>query len=78
MVFVLVDGMLGENTGKIVISRSTWDKWYAWHPVRLGAFGTGKVVFMEHVARNRCMGVTIYQPLDIVNPDLLENSEVSG
>jgi len=37
--------------------------WFAWHPVFTGALGTGKLVWLKRVWRNRCMGVTIYQEL---------------
>lgn len=43
--------------------RSTSDIWFAWHPVNLGALGTGRRVWLRRVWRNRCMGVTIYQTL---------------
>ena len=39
------------------------DKWFAWHPVRTGALGTGSVVWLKHVWRNKCFGVTIYQDI---------------
>jgi hypothetical protein len=44
------------------------DTWFAWYPVRLGALGTGRLVWMTKVWRNRTMfcGVvlTIYQRLE--------------
>lgn len=40
------------------------DVWFAWRPVRLGALGSGPLVWLRRVWRNRCMGVTIYQDLD--------------
>ena len=40
------------------------DCWFAWHPVRVGALGTGSFAWLSKVWRNRCCGVTIYQPLD--------------
>ena len=51
----------------MIMSKSKWDIWFAWHPVRLGALGTGRIAFMEEVARNRCMGVTIYQPKEVLD-----------
>lgn len=39
--------------------------WFAWYPVRLGALGTGRLVWLKRVWRNECMGVTIYQPLEM-------------
>lgn len=36
--------------------------WFAWHPVRLGALATGRLVWLMRVWRCRCMGVAIYQP----------------
>ena len=42
-------------------NRSRSDMWFAWHPVRTGALGTGKLVWLKRVWRNRCCGVTIYQ-----------------
>jgi hypothetical protein len=43
---------------------SQTDQWFAWYPVRIGALGTGQIVWLKKVWRNRCCGVTIYQPLD--------------
>ena len=43
---------------------STTDTWFAWRPVRRGALGTGRWVWLRRVWRNRCMGATIYQDLD--------------
>ena len=43
--------------------KSRTDTWFAWRPVRLGALGTGRLVWLRHVWRNRCFGVTIYQEL---------------
>lgn len=40
------------------------DTWFAWYPVRIGALSTGRYVWLQRVWRNRCMGCTIYQPLD--------------
>jgi hypothetical protein len=40
------------------------DIWFAWHPVRIGALGTGPVRFGVKLYRNRCCGVTIYQDLE--------------
>lgn len=40
------------------------DTWFAWYPVRTGALGTGRVVWLQRVWRNRCMGATIYQPME--------------
>jgi len=37
------------------------DIWFAWRPVRLGALGTGRIVWLRRVWRNRCAGVSIYQ-----------------
>jgi hypothetical protein len=42
------------------------DVWFAWRPVRSGALGAGPWLWWRHVWRNRCRGVTIYQPLDLV------------
>jgi hypothetical protein len=42
---------------------SASDTWFAWHPVRLGALGTGRLAWMRRLWRNRCLGVTIYQDL---------------
>jgi hypothetical protein len=40
------------------------DTWFAWHPVRLGALGTGRLVWLQYVWRERiCPGVAIYQEL---------------
>lgn len=39
------------------------DTWFAWFPVRCGALGTGEWAWFEKVWRNRCAGVTIYQPI---------------
>ena len=39
--------------------------WFAWYPVRLGELGTGRRVWLQYVWRNECMGVTIYQPLEM-------------
>lgn len=39
------------------------DEWFAWRPVRLGALGTGRWVWLRRVWRNRSIGVTIYQDL---------------
>lgn len=44
---------------------STTDHWFAWHPVRLGALGTGRWVWLRKVWRNRFLGVAIYQPLEL-------------
>lgn len=44
--------------------RSVSDVWFAWYPVRLGALGTDRIVWLRRVWRNRCMGCTIYQPLE--------------
>jgi hypothetical protein len=41
--------------------RSRQDYWFAWYPVRFGALGTGRLVWLKTVWRNRCMGATIYQ-----------------
>ncbi len=41
------------------------DEWFAWYPVRTGALSTGHWVWLKRVWRNRCMGVTIYQPLEV-------------
>lgn len=43
---------------------SITDMWFAWYPVRLGAPGTGQLVWLRTVWRNRCFGVTIYQDLE--------------
>lgn len=43
------------------LSRS--DAWFAWYPVRTGALGGGDWIWLRRVWRNRCLGVTIYQPL---------------
>jgi hypothetical protein len=37
-----------------------------WYPVRTGALGTGEWAWLCRVYRNRCCGVTIYQPLDVL------------
>lgn len=42
---------------------SKTDTWFAWFPVRTGALGTGRFVWLKKVWRNKCAGVTIYQPL---------------
>ena len=44
--------------------KSKSDNWFAWYPVRLGALGTGGWLWLEKVWRNKCCGVTIYQPID--------------
>lgn len=41
------------------------DEWFAWYPVRLGAIGVGRWVWMQHVWRNRCMEAMIYQDLPL-------------
>lgn len=41
------------------VSRS--DHWFAWFPVFTGALGTGKLIWLKTVWRNKCCGVTIYQ-----------------
>lgn len=46
---------------------SVTDIWYAWYPVRYGALGTGRWVWLRKVWRNRCGGTAIYQPLSMVN-----------
>lgn len=38
------------------------DVWFAWRPVRLGALGTGRMVWLKRVWRSRCARVAIYQP----------------
>ena len=43
---------------------SKTDTWFAWYPVRVGAISTGPFVWLRKVWRNRCGGVSIYQPLD--------------
>ena len=48
----------------IEILPSESDEWFAWYPVRTGALGTGKIVFLKKVWRNRCGGITIYQPME--------------
>jgi hypothetical protein len=51
------------------INPSRSDTWFAWYPVRVGALGTGRFVWLRRVWRNKCCGVTIYQPLDLIrNP----------
>ena len=47
------------DRARIEPSRS--DIWFAWFPVRIGALGTGPVVWLKKLWRNRCGGVTIYQ-----------------
>ena len=44
--------------------RNRSDEWFAWFPVRAGALGTGHWMWLKTVWRNKCCGVTIYQPLD--------------
>lgn len=44
--------------------RSKSDEWFAWYPVYLGVLGTGELVWLEKLWRNRCCGATIYQRLD--------------
>jgi len=44
------------------------DIWFAWRPVRSGALGTGRWLWLQKVWRNRCMGATIYQSLDVIYP----------
>lgn len=51
--------------GEMQKSSSTSDVWFAWFPVRLGALGTGRWVWLQNVWRNKCCGVTIYQSLDV-------------
>src|SRR5450755_4779477 len=36
------------------------DTWFAWYPVRLGALGTGELVWFRYVRRDMCLGVTNY------------------
>ena len=49
---------------------STTDTWFAWYPVRLGTLRSGQCVWLRRVWRNRCAGVTIYQPLEIPNVEV--------
>lgn len=46
-------------------SASQSDIWFAWYPVRTGALGTGRWVWLCKVWRNRCLGATIYQTLPV-------------
>lgn len=54
---------------------SVWDIWFAWRPVRLGALRGGSFVWLRHIARNQCLGVTLYQDIEDspygARPDLL-------
>jgi hypothetical protein len=50
-------------SGALPELRSVHDEWFAWRPVRLGALGTGRLVWFRRLWRNQCAGVTIYQPL---------------
>lgn len=43
--------------------RSRSDTWFAWHPVRTGALGSGRFVWLKKVHRERILGITIYQEL---------------
>ena len=40
---------------------STTGLWFAWFPVRTGALGTGRLVWLRMVLRNQCAGISIYQ-----------------
>lgn len=40
------------------------DLWFAWYPVSTGAFGTGRIVWLNYVIRKKTMFDTIYQALD--------------
>lgn len=42
------------------------DEWFAWYPVRCGALRMGRIAWLEWVWRDRCMGVTTYQPLSLI------------
>lgn len=42
---------------------SKTDTWFAWYPVRTGALGTGRWVWLQRVWRNTTCGVAIYQLL---------------
>ena len=42
-------------------NKSKSDIWFAWYPVRLGALGTGRLIWFKKVWRNKCCGITIYQ-----------------
>ncbi len=62
--------MGGELEHRLAMVRTSWqphpwrsrtDAWFAWRPVRLGALGTGRCVWLRWLWRNRCCGVTIYQ-----------------
>ena len=48
------------------------DIWFAWYPVRIGALSTGPRVWLKHVWRDRCLGVTAYQLLSILSKAHLE------
>lgn len=53
----------GIDPAWIEENRTKNDAWFAWHPVRLGALGTGRLVWLRRVWRSRCMGTAIYQRL---------------
>jgi hypothetical protein len=60
-----IDARLDElRAGRHPEWRNQEDIWFAWYPVRTGALGAGRVVWLTKVWRNRCCGVTIYQTLD--------------
>ncbi len=46
---------------------SAQETWFAWYPVQTGALAPdffSSWMWLKRVWRNKCMGVTIYQPLD--------------
>lgn len=51
------------------LAQTTSMEWFAWRPVRLGALGTGRLVWLRWVKRIRTItpwgeSCSIYQPLD--------------
>lgn len=41
------------------------EPWFAWYPVRLGALGTGRLIWLRRVLRIGRGLCAIYQPLDV-------------
>lgn len=56
------------RSGARIDYASKSDFWFASRPVQTGALGTGPIRFGCWLWRNQCMGVTIYQDLDVIGP----------
>ncbi|KKL69877.1 hypothetical protein LCGC14_2110500 [marine sediment metagenome] len=63
-----LDKLIRQNPSKS-------DIWFAGFPVRLGALSMGHWIWLEKVWRNKCAGVTIYQPVEMYVAQKIEETK---